>query len=139
MEIETIERDELKAKLDGGADIRLVMSLQRWAFEALHIPGSLHFDTPEELLSALGQDDEIIVYCSDPACVGSRFAYKKLVRQRVHKCKQVRRRLERLAGSRVSVGGNRRRLRGPRCPLPSIWGMTPSDLRIGSRYSTNAP
>jgi rhodanese-related sulfurtransferase len=79
MEIATIERDELKTKLDAGADIRLVMSLQRWAFEALHIPGSLHFDTPEELLAALDPDDEIIVYCSDPACVGSRFAYKKLV------------------------------------------------------------
>lgn len=79
MEIATIERDELKAKLDAGDDIRLVMSLQRWAFEALHIPGSLHFDTPEELLAALGINDEVIVYCSDPACVGSRFAYKKLV------------------------------------------------------------
>lgn len=79
MDIDTIERDELKAKLDAGADMRLVMSLQRWAFEALHIPGSLHFDTPEELLAALEPDDEIIVYCSDPACVGSRFAYKKLV------------------------------------------------------------
>jgi rhodanese-related sulfurtransferase len=79
VEIATIERDELKAKLDAGADIRLVMSLQRWAFEALHIPGSLHFDTPEELLATLHPDDEIIVYCSDPACVGSRFAYKKLV------------------------------------------------------------
>ncbi len=79
MDIATIERDELKAKLDAGADIKLVMSLQRWAFEALHIPGSLHFDTPEELLAALDPDDEIVVYCSDPACVGSRFAYKKLV------------------------------------------------------------
>lgn len=79
MEIATIERDELKAKLDSGADIRLVISLQRWAFEALHIPGSLHFDTPEELLAALDPEDEVIVYCSDPACVGSRFAYKKLV------------------------------------------------------------
>jgi len=78
-DIKTIEREELKSKLDAGSDIRLVMSLQRWAFEALHIPGSLHFDTPEELLAALDQDDEIIVYCSDPACVGSRFAYKKLV------------------------------------------------------------
>ncbi len=78
-EIKTIERDGLKAKLDAGADIKLVMSLQRWAFEALHIPGSLHFDTPEALLDSLDQDDEIIVYCSDPACVGSRFAYKKLV------------------------------------------------------------
>ena len=75
----TIDRTELKAKLDAGADIRLVMSLQRWAFEALHIPGSLHFDTPEDLLAALDEDDEIIVYCSDPACVGSRFAYTKLV------------------------------------------------------------
>lgn len=80
MEIATIKRDELKAKLDAGADIRLVMSLQRWAFEALHIPGSLHFDTPEELLAALDPDDEIIVYCSDPACVGNRFACKKLVK-----------------------------------------------------------
>ncbi len=79
MDIATIGRDELKAKLDAGADVKLVMSLQRWAFEALHIPGSLHFDTPEELLEALEPDDEIIVYCSDPACVGSRFAYKKLV------------------------------------------------------------
>ncbi|MDH3606704.1 MAG: hypothetical protein OER12_06885 [Acidimicrobiia bacterium] len=45
------------------------MSLQRWAFEAMHIPGSLHFDTPELLLEALDLDDEIIAYCSDPACV----------------------------------------------------------------------
>ena len=79
MEIDTIERDELKAKLDSGADIRLVMSLQRWAYEAMHIPGSLHFDTPEMLLEALDPEDEIIVYCSDAACVGSRFAYKALV------------------------------------------------------------
>ena len=78
-DIRTIERDELKKKLDAGDDFKLVMSLQRWAFEALHIPGSLHFDTPEELLGALNPDDEIVVYCSDPACVGSRFAYKKLV------------------------------------------------------------
>lgn len=79
MDVETIERDELKAKLDAEEDFKLVMSLQRWAFEALRIPGSIHFDTPEELLAALDPDDEIVVYCSDPACVGSRFAYKKLV------------------------------------------------------------
>ena len=39
MEIATIDRNELKAKLDAGADIKLVISLQRWAFEALHSPG----------------------------------------------------------------------------------------------------
>jgi hypothetical protein len=35
--------------------------VQRRAFEALLIPGSLHFDTPEELPAALDTDNEIIV------------------------------------------------------------------------------
>ncbi len=79
MEIATIDREELKAKLDRGEDIRLVMTLHAWAFRAQHIPGSEHFDTPEETLEGLGRDDEIIVYCSDPACVASQFAYRALV------------------------------------------------------------
>jgi len=27
------------------------MALNRWAFEAKHLPGSIHFDTPEALYS----------------------------------------------------------------------------------------
>ena len=79
MDIETIDRDELKAKLDAGDDFRLVMTLHAWAFRAQHIPGSEHFNTPEETLEGLDPDDEIVVYCSDPACVASQFAYKALV------------------------------------------------------------
>lgn len=79
MEIETIGREELKAKLDRGDDFKLVMALHEWAFRAKHIPGSLHFNTPEEAYEALDPDDEIVVYCSNPACVASQFAYQGLV------------------------------------------------------------
>src|SRR5439155_27164215 len=44
--IRTISRDELRAKLDRGDDFKLIMALNRWAFDAKHIPGSVHFDTP---------------------------------------------------------------------------------------------
>jgi rhodanese-related sulfurtransferase len=79
MEINTISRDELKAKLDRGDEFRLVMTLHAWAFRAEHIPGSEHFDTPEETFDALRPEEEIVVYCSDPACVASQFAYRALV------------------------------------------------------------
>ena len=78
-EIRTIERDELKAKLDRGDDFRLVMAMHEWGFRAAHIPGSLHFNTIEEAGAALEPEDEIVVYCSDPACVASQFAYRWLV------------------------------------------------------------
>jgi rhodanese-related sulfurtransferase len=79
--IRTISRDELKAKLDAGDDIRLVMALNRWAFDAKHIPGSLHFDTPEELYAAIAPDDEVIVYCSNVDCLASVALYRDLVRR----------------------------------------------------------
>ena len=78
-DIKTIERDELKAKLDSGDDFRLVMAMHEWGFNAAHIPGSLHFNTVAEAKEHLELDDEIIVYCSDPACVASQFAYRWLI------------------------------------------------------------
>jgi rhodanese-related sulfurtransferase len=77
--IRTIDRDELKAKLDRGDDLRLIMALNRWAFEAKRIPGSLHFDTPEELYAAVGPDDEVVVYCSNIDCLSSVALYRDLV------------------------------------------------------------
>jgi rhodanese-related sulfurtransferase len=77
--IRTIERDELKAKLDAGSDLKLVMALNRWAFDAKHIPGSLHFDTPEEAYGALRPDDEIVVYCSNVDCLSSVALYRDLL------------------------------------------------------------
>jgi rhodanese-related sulfurtransferase len=75
----TIGRDELKAKLDRGDDLKLVMALNRWAFDAKHIPGSLHFDTPAELYAAVKPDDEVIVYCSHVDCLSSVALYRDLV------------------------------------------------------------
>jgi rhodanese-related sulfurtransferase len=77
--IRTISREELKDKLDREEPIKLVMALNRWAFEAKHIPGSLHFDDPEDLYAALGNGDEIVVYCSTVDCLSSVALYRALV------------------------------------------------------------
>ena len=79
--IRTIDRDELKAKLDRGDDITLIMALNRWAFDAKHIPGSIHFDTPEALYAAVHPEDEVIVYCSHVDCLSSVAVYRDLVRR----------------------------------------------------------
>lgn len=79
MDIRTIDREELKQKLDRGDDFKLVMTLNEWAYRAEHIPGSIHFPSVEAALASLGRDDEIVVYCSDPACVASKYAYFGLV------------------------------------------------------------
>ena len=79
--IRTISREELKAKLDSGEDLKLVMALNRWAFEAKHIPGSLHFDTPDELYASVTPDDEVIVYCSNVDCLASVALYRDLVKR----------------------------------------------------------
>lgn len=78
MDIETISRDELKAKLDRGDDFKLVMTLNEWAFDAAHIPGSINISSVEAGARLLGRDDVIVVYCSDEACVASQMAYRAL-------------------------------------------------------------
>jgi rhodanese-related sulfurtransferase len=79
--IRTISREDLKAMLDRGDRFKLVMALNRWAFEAKHIPGSLHFDTPAQLYAAVQPDDELVVYCSHVDCLASVAMYRELVRR----------------------------------------------------------
>jgi rhodanese-related sulfurtransferase len=79
--IETIGREELRAKLERGDDLKLIMALNRWAFDAKHIPGSLHFDTPDELYAAIHLEDEVVVYCSQVDCLSSVALYRDLVRR----------------------------------------------------------
>ena len=79
--IRTISRDELKAKIDKGESFKLIMALSRWAFEAKHIPGSMHFDTPAELYAAVKPEDEVVVYCSHVDCLASVALYRELVRR----------------------------------------------------------
>jgi rhodanese-related sulfurtransferase len=69
--LKTISRQELKQKLDRKEDFRLVMALAEWAFQAKHIPGSIHFATMKEAIQSLHKDDEIVVYCSDENCIAS--------------------------------------------------------------------
>ena len=77
--VATIGREELRTKLDKGEPIKVVMALTRWAFDAKHIPGSLHFDEPDDLYASLQRDDEIIVYCSNVDCLSSIALYRALV------------------------------------------------------------
>ena len=79
--LRTIDRDELKAKLDRADPFKLIMALNRWAFDAKHIPGSLHFDTADELYAAVAPDDEVVVYCSSVDCLSSVALYRDLVRR----------------------------------------------------------
>jgi rhodanese-related sulfurtransferase len=77
--VRTIDRDELSQKLDRHDPVKLVMALNAWAFRAKHIPGSLHFDTQEQVLASLKKDDEIVVYCSSVKCHASIALYHFLV------------------------------------------------------------
>lgn len=77
----TINREELKAKLAQGDDFKLVMTLNEWAFQIKHIPGSINLASQAEVRSALKPDDEIIVYCTNPACSASLIAYEALTAQ----------------------------------------------------------
>ncbi len=69
--MKTISREELKQMLDRKEDFRLVMALGEWAYQAKHIPGSIHFATTREALQSLNKEDEIVVYCSDENCIAS--------------------------------------------------------------------
>ena len=79
--IRTISRDELWEKLQRGDRLKLIMALNRWAFDAKHIPGSIHFDTPAELFADLNTQDEVVVYCSHVDCLSSVALYRELVRR----------------------------------------------------------
>ena len=79
--IRTISRAELREQLVRGDDIKLIMALNRCAFDAKHIPGSRRFDTPEEMHAAIKQDDGVVVYCSHVDCLSSVALYGDLVRR----------------------------------------------------------
>jgi rhodanese-related sulfurtransferase len=74
-----ITREELKKKLDGGQDFKLVNCLDEWAFRAKHIPGSLHFENLRQALETLNPKEEVVVYCSNEGCTASVLVYQQLV------------------------------------------------------------
>ena len=83
-----IARNELWEKLERHDEFKLVMTLSTLAYEAKHIPTSVHFDTAEDMLGALDPGEEIVVYCADLHCAASIYAYRLLER---HGYSRVRR------------------------------------------------
>ena len=75
----TISREELQQKLARGDRFKLVMSLGEWEFKMKHIPTSIRFASDEEMLATLQPDEEIVVYCTNPACHASAEAYQTLI------------------------------------------------------------
>ena len=76
----TINREQLKAKLDRGDNFKLYMTLDQRAFETSHIPGSLYFDNAHKVAADLAPEEEIVVYCANPSCPASIRAYMQLDR-----------------------------------------------------------
>ena len=73
-----IDREDLRARLDRGDPLKLVMASSDWAFRAKHIPGSIHFATDHDLFAGLAPDDDIVVYCSNADCHASLALIQKL-------------------------------------------------------------
>jgi len=76
--METISRQELKAKLDANQAIKLVMTVGGWTFRAKHIPGSLSFPSPRCALQTLRWDDQIIIYSTSNGRQDTRAAFDAL-------------------------------------------------------------
>ena len=73
--INRITREELKTRLDRGDKIKLVMTMNEWAFNAAHIPGSLDFKAMQDALVDLNSDDEIVIYDTGNPCPASMRTY----------------------------------------------------------------
>jgi len=80
--VTSIERDELKQKLDHPRKSILVEALPPDQFRERHLPGAINIPTEQIRNRALelmpNKDTEIIVYCAGPACHASRQAADEL-------------------------------------------------------------
>ena len=106
-----ISRQELKEKLDHKDDFKLVMVLGEWHYRAAHIPSSIHIGGPDDAAKLLELNDEIVVYCSNEACLASRIAYERLVAPRIHQRASIRSGHIGLDGGRLSTRGRSGQLR----------------------------
>lgn len=78
-EIQLITRDELKEKLDRGDKFVLAMTLDEYAFQCKHIPGSICLPKKEDAIELSEPHDEIVVYCTNEVCSASIMVFHFLV------------------------------------------------------------
>jgi rhodanese-related sulfurtransferase len=83
-----ITRQQLKAELEAGQPIKLVMTAGPWQVRAKHIPGTLKLLAPKDALGALRPDDQIVVYAIDDRLQSSAVAWEALT---AHGYRDVRR------------------------------------------------
>ncbi len=76
--MDTIDLHELQQLLASDQPVRLVMALGPHRFPQAHIPGSETFSDIRRALDALDPDEDIVVYCSGPACQASARAQRFL-------------------------------------------------------------
>jgi rhodanese-related sulfurtransferase len=79
---------QLKAELDAGQPLKLVMTAGPWQVRAKHIPGTLKLITPKDALGELRPEDPIVVYTVDDHLQSSTVAWEALT---AHGYRNVRR------------------------------------------------
>ena len=80
-EIRLITLEQVKEKLAEGHGFILAMTLDEYAFQHKHIPGSICLQSKEDAIRLFEPQDEIVVYCSGEVCTASIMAYHFLVDQ----------------------------------------------------------
>jgi rhodanese-related sulfurtransferase len=83
-----ITGQQLKAELDAGQPLKLVMTAGPWQVRVKHIPGTLKLITPKNALRELRPDDPIVVYTVDDHLQSSTVAWEALT---AHGYRNVRR------------------------------------------------
>lgn len=81
--METVDRNDLKRKIDAGEDMILIEVFSEDAFENFHLRGAINItlnsEQFEERVQAIAEkDDEVIVYCKDEDCDASPKAARRL-------------------------------------------------------------
>lgn len=79
--VRSIGIDEVRSKLDRGDEFVFVMAMDQRRFETAHIAGSISYDTFESRVAALDRSIEVVLYCTDAACVASKLRAAKLVEE----------------------------------------------------------
>lgn len=77
----TINKEQLKQKLDQGEPLRLIEVLSPASYKQEHIKGAINIPLDsigKEAKKRFNTDEEIIVYCSNTKCEASPAAAKKL-------------------------------------------------------------
>jgi rhodanese-related sulfurtransferase len=79
----TISRDDLRTRIDAGADFVLVDALSPLSYAMGHLPGAINIspdwidDRARRRIPDL--DTEVIVYCADPGCDSSHKVAHRLI------------------------------------------------------------